>query len=182
MDSHADRDEALSRDEKLALALYTFDLGIKLDWRENFYYKLNKMLKERSNDAMLMWQGYLYYFFAALKKLNNIKTTVYRGINYELEQVQQNYQFGSKIHWSSFSSTTTEIQVAKKFALKSKILFIISILTGKDIQKYSVVKGEKEILLNPNMSFVVFQEPHFDEEGYWCVNLVQIADSDTYIF
>jgi len=45
-----------------------------------------------------------------------------------------------------------------------------------------VIQGEKEILLHPNMSFIVDQEPYFGEDGYWNISLLQISDSSTYIF
>jgi len=148
-----DQDNLLTKDEKLALALYTFDLGLRADGTENFYYKLNKSLQERNTNSMLKWRGFLYYFFSALHKIQDSSITVYRGITSELSEIQRNYYGGKKIHWSAFSSTTTDIEVAKRFASNSKIIFAIKILNGKDIQKYSVMKGENEILLHPNMTF-----------------------------
>jgi len=180
LDSNIIQNDILNRDERLALALYTFDLGNKDVAKENFYYKLNEVLRLRNNEMMKKWQGYLYYFLGALKKLENIETTVYRCVKSDLNEVQNNYKYAAKIHWSSFSSSTTDIQIAKQFG---KILFIIHILNGKNIEKYSVFKGEKEILLNPNMSFVVSpHKPQFNDEGYWCIHLFQVADGDTYIF
>ena len=100
----------------------------------------------------------------------------------ELGYVNTHYTLSRKIHWSGFSSTTTDVKVAKSFCGPSKIIFSVQIINGKDIQKYSVMKGEKEILLHPNMSFVVITEATQHDDGYWYVSLVQIKDSDTFIF
>lgn len=107
---------------------------------------------------------------------------VLRGVHTDAAEVQEHYSVGRTIHWSAFTSTTTDVKVAKGFTGSSKVLFRITIVTGKDIMKYSVIKGEKEILLNPNMSFVVFKKPTREEDGYFYVDMVQRVDSDTYIF
>lgn len=65
-------------DERLALALYTYDLKSSGEKEENFYHILNKVIRHRNDDEMMCWRGYLYYFFAALKKIVNVETTVYR--------------------------------------------------------------------------------------------------------
>ena len=58
----------------------------------------------------------------------------------------------------------------------------MQIVNGKDIQQYAVLKGEKEILLHPNMSLVVAKPATQESDGYWYVNMLQIADADTFIF
>jgi len=45
-----------------------------------------------------------------------------------------------------------------------------------------VIKGEKEILLHPNMAFLVYDQPFFDSDGYYIVNMSQIGDSKAYIY
>ena len=62
----------------MAFALYTFDLGMGHDWKENFYFKLNKVLQERNNISMEKWKGFLFYFFSGLKKIKNLEVIVYR--------------------------------------------------------------------------------------------------------
>ena len=46
---------------------------------------------------------------------------------------------------------------------------------AKDIQRYSATPGEAELLLSPNMEFVV-TKPLFMENGYRCIEMQQIPD------
>ena len=78
----------------------------------------------------------------------------------------------SSIHWSGFTSSTTDIKTAKFFAGNSKVIFEIEIKNGKDIQNYSMFKKEKEILLSPNIHFIV--KEHRKENGYLYVCLQEI--------
>jgi len=173
----------LSTDERLALALYTYDLGIGSKQEENFYFQLNACLRTRANGPMRAWQGYLHYLFQALSKLEDKKLTLYRGVNTDREAVKEQYKVGKKVHWSSFSSSTFDLSVAKRFAWRSKIIFRMKILNGKDILKYSVIKGEQEILLLPNLKLLVSGELEDDKDGYSYVDLTQISEvMDTHVF
>jgi len=178
----SNEDKTLNKDERMALALYSYDLGMKCERSQNFYHVLNSVLQKRNNELMAAWRGYLFYFFSALRKINNQEITVYRGINCDIEFIKKNYTKAKKIHWSAFSSTTTDVTIARSFCHKSKMIFKLEILNGKDIRKYSVIKGEKEILLHPNMSFIVTKTARLESDGYWYVDLLQTADADTFIF
>lgn len=170
----------LDVNEMMAIALYTYDLKeIKPD--DNFYFIFNSMLRNRDPHALHIWKGYLYYLFKALQKLPDISVTTYKGATVDHNLIRSNYKKGRKIHWSGFSSTTTDLSIAKRFAAASKLLFRIEVLEGKDIQKFSFFKKEKEILLNPNINFVVTRELELEGDGFYYVNLLQMAATSSVV-
>ena len=61
------------------------------------------------------WQGYIFYILNALRKLPAIEADVFRGNN-NSAAVAGEYTIGRKIHWSAFTSSTPDVQVAKGFA------------------------------------------------------------------
>eukprot|EP01124_Arcella_intermedia_P027429 TRINITY_DN5368_c0_g1_i5.p1 TRINITY_DN5368_c0_g1~~TRINITY_DN5368_c0_g1_i5.p1 ORF type:complete len:326 (+),score=119.42 TRINITY_DN5368_c0_g1_i5:48-980(+) len=144
----------LSEDEAKAICIYTHDcFGSK---EENFYFKLNELLRQRKKNDMKDLEGYLFLIFKALDKLPNISTIIFRGIPKELKsKIIEEYQPGRPIHWSSFSSGTEDISIAKEFCGENGIIFEIKIQNGKSISNYSILPQEKEILLSPNMQFIV---------------------------
>lgn len=181
LESSKESDESLSNDEKMALATYTHDLRMSAKVEENFYSIFNSKLRKRDTEELKHWKGYLYYLFAALDKLKDLQMTVYRGVRVEADVVQKNYKRGRKVHWSAFSSSTSDVSTARKFSKDSKIIFKLLIQTGKDIQPYSMFAAEKEILLTPNMSFTVAEELHQEQDGYSYVVLIQNVEAATYI-
>ena len=72
---------------------------------------------------------------------------------------QSSYIKSSKIHWSGFSSTSVDPAVARAFA-SGGVIFVLDVRNAKDIQPFSWFgSGEGELLLNPNMEFLVTKEP-----------------------
>jgi len=169
----------LTEDEIMAIALYTVDLRIPLDCTKNIYYQLNAMLRRREPLLMQKWRGYLYYLQSALSKLPLVSTKVYRGI--EEREIFKTYTSGRKIHWTSFTSTTTALAGAQKFATSNGVVVCMKVRTGKYIGNYSVYPREEEILLSPNMSFFVNEALHQKEDGMWYVELVQ-EDPEANVF
>jgi hypothetical protein len=70
--------------------------------------------------------------------------------------------------------------VAKEFASTKGIILKLSIHNGKSISSYSPFPTENEILLSPNMKFIVTLESYI-EDGYQCVDLLQVTDN-TFVF
>jgi len=172
----------LSENEIMAIALYTVDLRIPKDSTKNIYYQLNTMLRHREPQLMKKWRGYLYYLQSALSKLPTKHGSVYRGILGEREMFRT-YTFGRKIHWTSFTSTTTNLERAKTFAAPDGIVVCLKIMTGKYIGNYSYYPREEEILLSPNMSFLVNEELNRKDDGMWYVGLVQEdPEAEVFIF
>ena len=90
---------------------------------------------------------------------------------------------GREIHWSAFSSATTDENIARAFATRGSngVLFKIYVFNAKDISHYSVLQGENEMLLSPNMNFFVAQvctEP----SGLLVVDLIQKKSDDKLIY
>jgi len=171
----------LEQNEILALVIYAWDLGFNGEKEENFYYMLNNILRKRTPANVRKWVGYLYFMQKALSKLPNLKVVVYRGVP-DHKLIEDNYTKGRQIHWSAFSSTSTNLNSACEFATPMGIVLSIQILNGKSIQPYSPFgEDEAEILLSPNMSFIVAQGIH-QHDGYNRVILVQVAPEKTFVF
>eukprot|EP01126_Amoeba_proteus_P037659 TRINITY_DN3897_c0_g1_i14.p1 TRINITY_DN3897_c0_g1~~TRINITY_DN3897_c0_g1_i14.p1 ORF type:complete len:344 (+),score=93.71 TRINITY_DN3897_c0_g1_i14:433-1464(+) len=170
----------LQEDEIIALGFYTFDLMV-CEKEDNFYWIFNKVLIQRNPHKIQSWMGYIYYLQLALSKFPNSEVTVYRGISSDqLDNFIQNYTCGTRIHWSAYTSSSLNLSHAKKFAGPNGIIITISILNGKNISSYSVFGGESEILLSPNMTFIVIQAKF--NEGYYLVDLQEIATDSLVIF
>ena len=167
----------LSDDEILALGFYTYDLGVnggKQD--ENFYFQLNEMLRRKANGNQKVpreWQGYLYFLQTALSKFPSKILDVYRGIP-NMSVIKEQYTLGRTVHWSSFSSATTNQKKAIEFATRNGVVLKLKTLTGKNITAYSVFPEEEEILLAPNINFSVIEEVHNDGG----VNYVDLQEQD----
>lgn len=176
----------LNEDELMALGLYTYDINDINNKQNNFYYIFNAMLRERSTQDLLKWRGYIYYLFSALAKIPNQKRTLYRGVVADKATIEKAYVPGRKIHWSAFSSSSTNEQKAKNFSLPSRIVFRINVLTGKDIQPFSFFPSEHELLLSPNMSLVVTNGLHEEKdnkgETFFYIDLQEILQTQTFVF
>ena len=97
---------------------------------------------------------------------------VYRGMLRPDNIVE--YDGKKAIHWSAYSSTSESVEVAKGFATNSGIVFSIKLMNGKNIQPVSWFgKAEGEILLHPNMKFVV-SKTMYQQDGYNFIDLQQI--------
>jgi len=117
---------------------------------------------------------------SALKKFPDKKMIVFRGIP-DFSTVKEKYALGRKIHWSGYSSTTSNIETAKKFATPLGVVMKISVLTGKDVRECSAFPIEDEILLSPNMKLFVAREV-YQEGTHFFVDLVQENPGETFVF
>ena len=109
------------------------------------------------------WSPFLSHLMAALRALPDHARTVYRGIHDP--PALASYVKSSKIHWSGFSSTSVDAAVAAGFA-SGGVVFVLQVRNAKDIQPYSWFgSGEGELLLNPNMEFLVTKELHTPTSG-----------------
>ena len=66
------------------------------------------------------------------------------------------------------------VAAAKGFAPKTRVVFKITVTSGRDINAYSFFPQEGEILLSPSHRFTVSSEPR-EEGGYTFIDLVQMA-------
>ena len=136
------------------------------------YPTFNSALRERPPGALFdAWTPFLWHLMAVLRSLPDIQRTVYRGIDTNDPRYQgpplADYKMSSKIHWSGFSSTTVKPRVARDgFAGVGGVVFVMQVHNAKDIQPFSWFgTGEGELLLSPNMEFLVTKEQYTATEG-----------------
>ena len=175
----------LTEDEALAVAAYTFDLGVisESEGADNLFNQLNDCLRERNSLRMAQLRPYLSFLLGALAKFPAVEMTLYRGIPAEsLGIVQERYKVGTRIHWSAFTSTSTDIAMAKQFAQgPGGIIFRVNVRNGRCVSLYSYHMAENEVLLSPNSAFVVTAECHPSEDGYVLVDMVEVR-REGYVF
>jgi len=175
----------LTENEIMAIALYTIDVSSLWLGNQprcnNIFYQLNNVLRKRDSYEMKKWEGYIWYLQSALSKLPDVSLTVYRGIEANHESILQNYKKGRKIQWSGYSSTTTDLNRARKFAREGGVIVSVSVLSGKVIQNYSYYALEAEVLLSPNLTFTVVKDCKQEEDGTYFVKLVQDSQESKYI-
>eukprot|EP01106_Pelomyxa_sp_JSP_P007728 TRINITY_DN2249_c0_g1_i27.p1 TRINITY_DN2249_c0_g1~~TRINITY_DN2249_c0_g1_i27.p1 ORF type:complete len:1104 (-),score=184.52 TRINITY_DN2249_c0_g1_i27:92-3403(-) len=152
----------MSQDDIGAIALYTFDYGP--NGSTNPYTLINRALYTHTVQNLHQVRGLMYLLLSALRKLHKVVSSsvpsghFYRGITRKVDTAE--YTKGKKVTWPSFSSTTTDMEVTKGF-LKDKTgqlsgtLFEIQNAWGYDIKPFSLISGEKEILLEPGREFEV---------------------------
>jgi len=104
---------------------------------------------------------------------------VYRGI--KTTDVSKYYTMNRRIHWSAYTSTTEKLEVAKAFAYPEGVVIVIQICNGKVLGPYSIMPAEEEVLLSPNMAFIVCKEIYEIDQTRF-IELIQEASTDTFIF
>jgi hypothetical protein len=171
-------DVKLSPDEALAVCLYTYDLGLNSvmeNGEDNLYVQLNNLLRERNAGKLQVLKPYIAYMMRGLMKLPVYEGIVYRGIpGSQLELVRSGYKSGVDVHWSAFTSTTSNLQAAKQFAQgPGGVIFRIRTHSGRRIRNYSQFQSEEEIMISPNARFMVTSESPTDEDGYYVVDLME---------
>ena len=144
------------------------------------------------------WGGYMYYMMKGLEQLPDFSGVCWRGYNHGSKaDILSEYKVGRPIQWGAFTSVTTRsalharlcwckhqtaeqtalccsVAAAKGFAPKTRVVFKITVTSGRDINAYSFFPQEGEILLSPSHRFTVSSEPR-EEGGYTFIDLVQMA-------
>ncbi|KAH3762461.1 hypothetical protein Pelo_5761 [Pelomyxa schiedti] len=148
----------LTDDESGAISLYTFDYGD--GGSRNPYQLVNRALFERNVSLLRKWRGVITLLLCGMRKLTRVSNvSLHRGITRRVSL--SDYRVGNTIKWSAFSSTTTNLSVTKQFLTDkstgacSGTLFILTNAWGYDVTFFSFIAEEKEILLEPDMSFEV---------------------------
>jgi hypothetical protein len=147
-------DNKLSLDESASLMLYT------MEWEpqeECLYVVLNATLRSENRKKLIPWFSFLKLILTAFARLpSSNRHIVYRGIK---QDMRQNYYKGETVTWWGFSSCTATLDVLQNDqflgATGTRTFFTIECTSGKDIQKYSSIKSEDEILLVPARQFQV---------------------------
>lgn len=106
IDVHMARLQGLSETEsnhRFAMFLYSLESDV--------YRKLNAALREREGPRFDAWWPYFWHLIQALQALPDVAATVYRGLN---APNLAEYQKSKRVHWSGFSSTSSNVRVASK--------------------------------------------------------------------
>jgi hypothetical protein len=113
VDEHVDwRVQGVTRDQALALVLYTFDMGPD-HAQDNVYARVNRALRERKPDEIAKWRHFIWHLVNGLRALPAVSDcVVFRGIDVS---VSGKHTKGKHISWNSFVSTTTAEDTAKDF-------------------------------------------------------------------
>ena len=148
--------EATERNIHFTILLYTI--------QSNVYPRFNDALRERPPGALFdAWSPFLGHLLRALRSLPDHACTVYRGVPDPPNL--SGYVKSSRIHWSGFSSTSTDPKVAKLFSsgAPGSVVFVLDVHNAKDVQSHSWFgSAEGELLLNPNMEFLGASIPPID--------------------
>lgn len=123
------------------------------------YKELNNYLRCLEASSSMTTNQTKEFVFAcaliqALKQLRNFVGATHRGIK-DFRFSTLRYQPGQVFNWKSFTSTSTDAFVSKKFVGKCGSIFHINSLTGRDISEFSFYKNEGEVLLLPFTYFIV---------------------------
>ena len=163
----------LALDEAVAIASYTYDLGFKSkdplnEGRDNLYFVLNIVLRDRQGPMMHALKPYLTYLMRGLSKLPAVEERVYRGVpSSSLNIVYDRYKAGVQVHWSAFTSTSTSIAKAKSFAQgRGGVIFRINAVQGRRVAAYSALPNEDEVG-KVGAASILFEVSSFRIWGKW---------------
>ena len=140
-----------------AVVAYTHDLqhGRK---EGNLYFEQNRQLRDRSPggraELLETWGVCVHYLLKALQKLPDFRGICYRGFpSSDRDVILQKYKEGRPIQWGAFTSTTTDVEAARRFAGTGGVVIKMKVRDGKDICPLSFFAMEQEILLTPSHKF-----------------------------
>lgn len=139
----------LSVDEAAAIALYTAECDL--------YRTLNKLLRQRSREALKPFFSYLRLLLQARAKLPKHTQSVWRGV--KGVDLQSSFPKGKKLFWWAFTSTTKDVSTLLNpmFCGTSgtRTQFMIEAVSGIDVAAFSMVDSEAEVLLFPGTKLEV---------------------------
>eukprot|EP01124_Arcella_intermedia_P033777 TRINITY_DN8205_c0_g1_i1.p1 TRINITY_DN8205_c0_g1~~TRINITY_DN8205_c0_g1_i1.p1 ORF type:complete len:455 (-),score=135.81 TRINITY_DN8205_c0_g1_i1:166-1530(-) len=117
-----------------------------------FYPALNAAMRSGKEEDWKIYQNFIYHCCTALNMLPPFQGHLYRGIDCQLED----YQVGKVVVWRAFSSSTKNIEVSIQFLKQKKgTLFLINSSTSREIQQFSAMQSEDEVLFLPNTCFKI---------------------------
>ena len=147
---HCRKNSPLTINESAAVYLYTMS--------GSFYPKLNEALRNQNPYyALKPWHPYLKLFLTALNKLLSCSVPVWRGVS---ENICNEFAEGTVHTWSSVNSCSQDVNVAGFFAGPTGTLLCIHAIRGKDINKFSANRSEREIVLLPGTRLRVRSSSH----------------------
>lgn len=169
----------INADSKFAIAAYTHDLG-KDDPKGNLYFELNRQLQQRSfmaqNETRETWGVFMHYLMSGLSQLSDWHGDCFRGCSNRYV-IEQQYELGSEVQWGNFVSASSTIESAKAaidhLPRNDTVIFRISVTSGRDVEAYSFLPSDGEILLTPNHRFTVRSKP-YELEDFLFIDLEEV--------
>jgi hypothetical protein len=124
----------------------------------DFYPRINRLLRTRHRSALWPFFPYLQLMLTARSKLPKYTGSVWRGVQGVV--MRDKYPKDKEVWWWALSSTTKQLHTLTnpRFLGTSSVrtVFLVEILHGVDLQRYSAFQGEAEVLLYPGTKFKVF--------------------------
>jgi hypothetical protein len=164
----------LTVDQIYSILLYTCDTGTSAP--SQFYYILNKALRESSSDAgrASLFDKYIAIFKGGVALLPAIATAAFRGLSYRVgydvrEIVRDEYTLGRTVCFQSVTSTSSDENISRSF-ITNGVLLKISLLHGRDINQLSCIPNESEVIVVPGTRFRVTRT-FYDDSGMPCADL-----------
>jgi len=121
-----------------------------------FYRTLNQRLRERDRTSLLPFFPYLRLLLQARRKLPQYTRPVWRGVNCDL---RGDFPKGKKLFWWSVTSTTKEMSALLNpmfcGTTGERTQFMIEAQSGADIQRFSMIGVEAEVVLFPGTKLEV---------------------------
>lgn len=143
----------VDRDSACALTLYTAGWD---EPKESFYFKLNAGLRAQDGSLIHPFLRMLKLCMRGLTHLEPYVGNVWRGVH---TNMCAQYPLHEEVTWWAFSSATTTMRVLEEPQFLGptgeRTLFMISTSNGYNIQNFSFVESETEILLPPGLTFKV---------------------------
>lgn len=102
--------------DAMSIFIYTIEKG----WASP-YNAMNFALAHRKKKTLLPVREYILYLLGGLRKMHKSEGKVlYRGVRMDKSEAENIYYEGRTIFWTPFSSTSTNVAKAYKFANKFK--------------------------------------------------------------
>lgn len=102
--------------DAMSIFIYTIEKG----WSSP-YNAMNYALAHREKKTLLPVREFMFYLLGALRKMHKSEGKVlYRGVRMDKSEAENIYYEGRTIVWTPFSSTSTNVEKAYKFANKFK--------------------------------------------------------------
>jgi hypothetical protein len=163
------------------IVLYTMDFQPR---EKSVYFVMNASLRDYDREAVKPWVDYIWGLLKSLKMLpKRPETVLFRGCKGDISRFPR-YKKNRETVWYGFSSTSPDLEVQQQFTGKegNRVLFQLQMRTacGRDIRDFSMYPGETEILLPPNVQFVVKGLNDFGH-GLHMIHLEEVEEPDEVI-
>ena len=176
-------DNGLNRDEIATVHMYTQEdlSGKGQPDPPNIYRPLNRALRNRQFDVVRVFWLYITLLQTALLKLPPAEDALYRGLANPQPPISESdleVQIANRIAnvWWAFTSTSTDRSVALGFCTTGdRVLYTLTKSTARDVQRYSAIPVEAELLMPCGTAFVTIEVQRSNDDD----TLVEVSLEQT---